>query len=1165
MAAEHQQLRPWRRRASDGVDSSRARMDNDWGQRASKKRQPVHRRLALLQDPIGPEGERDIKAANNVHYERHGTDGHMEHSASPSSSHTPIKVAGHGTYQQLQRKRMKPSILSRIQYNSLPLPSTPPNSQFPCEPMDGDSSNASQKGKDYSMFPSSSGGEDGLDGAVQLDVSFRSDSLVAKEILDSSGPSDKQDSSLIVTVNGGLVRPNNTPAHTENRLTGKKSPAGPSQGPNLSSPSSGGKAKVPVKKVIKKLVKRKRIVKKMVPRSKACGGPANSQASSHGTVIHNDSMSPLVHERNSSLPEEPVVPDSALPVVATNHTSPPVLSCLQGVTAVQTPGGLEPEESFEIAATHGAHSSGDDNLKDEPTVMPEEDIALQVHLNVALAESNEEPILLSSYGNLSPANQSGINEQQYAGRHEGTAFSHTYGKEVEAPPFSNLDVQDTVSSQVSPLRATDVNENLGLPLDKDWPMPYVDCPPPNVESAIVPMDIKEVMVPGAEVVNAEWPSFPSSDKEAQSDYSDLDEKHLGDVLPLDASGPSLVQSETEAKSYETTTTDCTFLDKTSVLLPSQRVSSIAKYNIEVKSYETTSSDCILLDKASMLLRPQQMEPSTMDSTAKGIGFTNFRDHKTSGIPKFSAHQESLGSGPSKVPLSSNQTTRNRTWHRTGSPLPSSPTRQDSGCPLGGEVPKRSGRAQSAYVRKGNSLVRKPAAAVPLSQRSSVPVATAVHQINITKSDGLNNKSFKDNVHGVDKAAALGKSGPTPLGKTKYPILPFSSKPFTSTEDPQNCHLYGSQNTLTKTGSEIFMQATERLIKPKTLEDIYMHVGPLENQPADVLAGSTETPIISDDGNSKSSNANKVIYVKRKSNQLVATPGPELHDSTGHNTKKSGYKPSTELSDKYYRKNKNQLVRNAKPSEVLIGQPTPIPGNDPCLEGQTAPKHFPPECSQSKRRDKAIEKMHKHSKSSLVWTLSGKQSYNRDHSTLKCRKVIPYLFPWKINTNWRRFLSNRASFSKKSPLSFIRNMQLVQKRGTIYTVSTGGFSLRKSGVLSIGGSSLKWSKSIEKRSKKTSEVVGIWLTMNEVIFKLVRPYIENIWKEATLAVVEAERKKKELKGSVHVNQKKVSRISCRSACGIKLNQGERIFRVGSIRYKMDSSKRTLIRIPVPYRA
>jgi hypothetical protein len=40
---------------------------------------------------------------------------------------------------------------------------------------------------------------------------------------------------------------------------------------------------------------------------------------------------------------------------------------------------------------------------------------------------------------------------------------------------------------------------------------------------------------------------------------------------------------------------------------------------------------------------------------------------------------------------------------------------------------------------------------------------------------------------------------------------------------------------------------------------------------------------------------------------------------------------------------------------------------------------------------------------------------------------------------------------------------------IYTVSTDGFSLRKSGVLSVGGSSLKWSRSLEKRSQKVNKV------------------------------------------------------------------------------------------------
>ncbi|KAI5434923.1 hypothetical protein KIW84_021664 [Lathyrus oleraceus] len=43
--------------------------------------------------------------------------------------------------------------------------------------------------------------------------------------------------------------------------------------------------------------------------------------------------------------------------------------------------------------------------------------------------------------------------------------------------------------------------------------------------------------------------------------------------------------------------------------------------------------------------------------------------------------------------------------------------------------------------------------------------------------------------------------------------------------------------------------------------------------------------------------------------------------------------------------------------------------------------------------------------------------------------------------------------------------LLRKRDTVYTRSTRGFSLWKSKVLGVGGSSLKWSKSIENQSKK----------------------------------------------------------------------------------------------------
>lgn len=47
--------------------------------------------------------------------------------------------------------------------------------------------------------------------------------------------------------------------------------------------------------------------------------------------------------------------------------------------------------------------------------------------------------------------------------------------------------------------------------------------------------------------------------------------------------------------------------------------------------------------------------------------------------------------------------------------------------------------------------------------------------------------------------------------------------------------------------------------------------------------------------------------------------------------------------------------------------------------------------------------------------------------------------------------------------------LSRKRDTVYVRSSHGFSLRKSKVVSVGGRSLKWSKSMERRTKKASEV------------------------------------------------------------------------------------------------
>lgn len=67
-------------------------------------------------------------------------------------------------------------------------------------------------------------------------------------------------------------------------------------------------------------------------------------------------------------------------------------------------------------------------------------------------------------------------------------------------------------------------------------------------------------------------------------------------------------------------------------------------------------------------------------------------------------------------------------------------------------------------------------------------------------------------------------------------------------------------------------------------------------------------------------------------------------------------------------------------------------------------------------------------------------------------------------------------------SFSKKLLLSRKWDTVYTRSMNGFSLRKSKVLSVGGASLKWSKSIEKHSKKANEVSYATI-LNEDICRL----------------------------------------------------------------------------------
>ncbi|KAI0502590.1 hypothetical protein KFK09_017544 [Dendrobium nobile] len=250
----------------------------------------------------------------------------------------------------------------------------------------------------------------------------------------------------------------------------------------------------------------------------------------------------------------------------------------------------------------------------------------------------------------------------------------------------------------------------------------------------------------------------------------------------------------------------------------------------------------------------------------------------------------------------------------------------------------------------------------------------------------------------------------------------------------------------------------------------------DGQSTGLLAGNLESQDAASCKTAEIVNAKRVTYVKRKMNQLVAAQEPELGDS----------------------------------SRFLMER-CQLPAHHPMERSKMLPISSSYLYYRSKRNQ--LIRNATSSDSNLTGISAGNTN---SVDSLKEGNTLPY---------------------KKRLDDGFRKLQCLRKRNTIYEVSTNGFSLRKAGVVSIGGSSLKWSKSIEKRSKKASE-------------------------EATLAVAEVERKKRERKRSKSScgNGKNKASLTCRSTSGIELKQGERIFRVGSARYKMDSSMRTLLRIP-----
>ncbi|KAK9096204.1 hypothetical protein Sjap_021701 [Stephania japonica] len=444
--------------------------------------------------------------------------------------------------------------------------------------------------------------------------------------------------------------------------------------------------------------------------------------------------------------------------------------------------------------------------------------------------------------------------------------------------------------------------------------------------------------------------------------------------------------------------------------------------VSVRSHESTRNVQLIPKKAPQLQSVESGKSYMKNKAGNLIGRKIFQAPR---VPRVLTGRSSFRSGSVKETAALTHITRPRTWRRTDNAIPPQQQLCLSTGSLQSDLQKNFGNTQStSYIRKGNSLVRKGA------QTASLPKGSL-------RLDPVPRYELKKNAVAESNANCLRED----FEKSKTPSLPENSGSSNSnTTSSQVVASYTSVDPLLKGGFESTsdpMMVAESSALPESAGVSDVQSG---------LSKNLVTGNISNNAKSTVSETRKITYVKHKSHQLVASQDTEIDHN--HLNTPDNVQTSTSLSsfDQYYKNKNNQLIRSSSSWGSLFKKAVAGPDVSSNSEGQMIAQVSSMKCSKSankQRNSRALTKIRRPSKFSLVWTLNGQAS------------------------------------------------QVVAAKSSHYQ------------------------------------------------------------QEATRAVAAVQRKKQDQKGTTHV----VTREKIRSK-----SSGERIYRIGSVRYKMDSS-RTLQRIPV----
>lgn len=306
--------------------------------------------------------------------------------------------------------------------------------------------------------------------------------------------------------------------------------------------------------------------------------------------------------------------------------------------------------------------------------------------------------------------------------------------------------------------------------------------------------------------------------------------------------------------------------------------SVGNKTVSFQSNGSKSMNCSL--------KPSSPEPYGRMNWQSQVVQQSFPDHSsfTATNPKIS---------------SSNSTSKSNTWRRTSIPSAAAPVHKPSVGSLPAKVPLPRNfekLQETSYVRKGNSLVRKPAAAAPQTHSSHGTVP--VHRLNSSDVHDLKKSTLSGCDNGINSMSINLRTGgrKTPTAK---PLTSLQSSP----DDLPNSNAVASaslpsfhaasppvavlSDPLSDTTGSVDNEVLETCGDARVTSEIYQD----------------QTVSVYDSGN-QNENFKRITYVKCKTNQLVATVNDS--DLPIHMIDK----PQCLPSKGYYKRKRNQLIRTS---------------------------------------------------------------------------------------------------------------------------------------------------------------------------------------------------------------------------------------------------------------